>query len=184
MSNQASYLTKCIDAINVLRKDVAEGQIAFYHLDQLPSGTLPPSLADKCSSAVVAVSGNGTSSYVAVLPQRVDIEKNTGLKVYDSDPIIFASKAGEPATFPTGVFVHHSDYPGRTEPIAGFETSSYGQTIAALKTELITGQQPLSGAHPKYLAAISHGIAHFDQNLGQQFSAWSLKTETGERPDI
>lgn len=184
MSNQLSYLTKCVDAINVLRNDVAEGQIAFYQIEQLPSGTLPPSLADKCTSAVVGVSGNGTSSYIAVLPQRVDVEKKTGMKVYDSDPIIFATKVGEAETFPTGVFVHHSDYPGRTEPIAGYETHSYKQTVADLKASLITGSAPLSGSDPRYLAAISHGIAHFEQALGKDFSGWSPTATTEERPDI
>lgn len=184
MSNQLSYVTKCVEAINVLRKDVAEGQIAFYQIEQLPSGTLPPSLADKCTSAVVGVSGNGTSSYVAVLPQRVDVEKKSGMKVYDSDPIIFAAKAGEAESFPTGVFVHHSDYPGRTEPITGYETYTYKQTITDLKASLITGSAPLSGADPRYLAAISHGIAHFEKSLGKDFSGWAAKAETPERPDI
>ena len=184
MSNQLSYLTKCTDAVNLLRKDVAEGQIAFYKIEQLPSGTLPPSLADKCSSAVVAVSGNGTSSYIAILPQRVDVDKKSGTKVFDSDPIIFASKTGDSETYPTGAFVHHSSYPGRTNPIPGFETCSFEQTIATLKADLITGQQPLSGAHPQYLAAISHGISYFDQSLGQGFSEWSLKTKESERHDV
>ena len=184
MSNQPSYLTKCIDAINVLRKDVAEGQLAFYQIEQLPSGTLPPSLAEKCTSAVVGVSGNGTSSYVAILPQRVDVEKKTGMKVYDSDPIIFAARAGEPESFPTGAFVRHSDYAGRTDPITGYDSCSYGQTITTLKANLITGQQPLSGAQPKYLAAISHGIAHFEQDLGKQFEEWAARQKSSERPDI
>ena len=167
-----------------MRKEVAEGQIAFYQIDQLPSGTLPPSLAVKCTSAVVAVSGNNTSSYIAILPQRVDVDKESGAKVYDSDPIIFAAKAGAAETFPTGVFVHHSNYSGRTSPIAGFDSCSYEQTIATLKAALITGKQPLSGAQPSCLAAISHGIQEFDRHLKKSFSEWSSKVEITERPDL
>lgn len=184
MSNDLSYMTKCLEAVKLLRHDVAEGQIAFYQIEQLPPDTLPATLAAKCTSAVVAVSGDGTSSYLAILPQRVDVEKKTGMKVYDSDPIIFAARAGEAESFPTGAFVRHSDYTGRTDPITGYDSCSYGQTITTLKANLITGQQPLSGAQPKYLAAISHGIAHFEQDLGKQFEEWAAKQKSSERPDI
>jgi hypothetical protein len=182
MSNKLSYMTKCIESVEILRKDVAEGQLAFYQVDKLPPGLLPQSLADKCTSAVVAVSGNGTSSYVAIIPERLDVVNN--VKVHDNDPIIYAANPNAGQTFPTGAFVHHSNYPGRTEPVTGYETCSYKQTITAIKADLITGLQPLGAAEPKYIAAISHGIDQFKQHLGQAFEEWSAKKVVAERPDI
>lgn len=182
MSNQLSYMTKCIESVELLRKDVADGQLAFYQVDKLPPGLLPQSLADKCTSAVVAVSGNGTSSYVAIIPERLDVVNN--VKVHDNDPIIYAANTVAGETFPTGAFIHHSNYPGRTAPVSGYETCSYQQTINAIKADLITGLQPLSSSDPKYIAAISHGIYQFNQYLGNAFEEWSVKKATTERPDF
>ena len=184
MVNQPSYFTECAGAINALRQDVQNGEIAIYEIEQLPSGTLPPSLGAKCSSAAVAVSGSGSALYLAILPFRIDEEKRTATKVIDADPIIFAARIGAIDSYPTGVFIHHSDYTGRTTPISGYETCSYAQTVAALKGTLTTGIQTLSASNPVYLAAISHGIAHFDRLLGHPLNEWSSKAETTIRPGV
>ena len=183
MPNQPSYFSECEGAINALRQDVKNGEIAIYEIEQLPSGTLPASLAAKCSSAAVAVSGSGSAFYLAILPFRIDEDKKTATKVIDADPIIFAARSGAVDSYPTGVFIHHSDYSGRTTPISGYETCSCGQTVAFLKDTLITGIQPLGQSNPIYLEAIAHGIGHFDKLLGQSFEEWSAKTGTDVRPD-
>lgn len=184
MKNQPSYITGCIDAINQLRTDLSDGYFTVYEIEQLPSGILPESLTKKCCSAMVGLSGNGVSQYLAIIPQRVDEKKSTSAKVFDSDPIIFATISGANPTFPTGIFVHHSSYDGRTQPISGFDEYTCEQTVSVLRANLTTGVQPLSSTANNYVTAFAHGINQFTNRLGLEFSEWSSGVKPAPTEDI
>jgi hypothetical protein len=170
---KVEYLTGCDEAVQHLRADVEAGQFVIKSVQHVPAGIIPPGYLQKCSSVTVAVSGSGSNDYVVLIPERPDYANSGSGKVIDIDPIAFCLKRDDLDTYPTGVALFHQKYDGRTTEITGYDAYTLEETVSDLRSNLLTGAQPLSAASPTCINSITHAVTKLNNLLGPGISGWN-----------
>jgi hypothetical protein len=132
----------CENALEPLYREVGTNSFMFFQPDdnlfQSLSGFYPTSYLKKCTSIVVAVSGEANSStdWLVVCPFRVDEDKDDGRKSYDLDPFVITADRTVGELAPIGIVAYHQRFEGRTTPVDGFEEFTLCETVATLKQRL------------------------------------------------
>lgn len=172
MSKKIEYLTGCLSAAEHLRVDAESGKLLIYDIPSFPTGIIPAGYLDQCASVAVAVTCSANFDYLVAMPIRPDKQKSGSVKDIDIDPVIFCFKRDDLDCYPTGVALHHQNFPGRTTAIGGYEKFTVDQTVQDLRAKLITGYYPLSTSAEYYSSAISHSVAKLNALAGQNIATW------------
>lgn len=165
----------CETALQPLYREVGTNSFRFYQADdnlfQILSGFYPTSYRKKCTSIVVAVSGEANSStdWLVVCPFRVDEDKNDGRKSYDLDPFVITADRTVGELSHMGIVAYHQRFEGRTTPIDGFDGLTLCDTVATLKERLPPEPADISQVPLPVRSALDH-MASLMRAKGEAFT--------------
>ncbi len=152
-------------AFKQLADEVPNLQYQTYEVNSIPDDFPHRPSDSKVTHYAVAVSGEPTSNiqYMLVCPHRVDANTNSdGSKtlVYDIDPLIVILDSETKEFSPSGLVLFHQKFDGRTSQVdEAIEFEDYPQSVAKLKSQLVTGQVPLDNAPPEIQNAFNHAVS-------------------------
>lgn len=147
--------------------DVGPDAVRFYSIatfasDVTPS-VYPRSYLEKCTRAVVAVSGSAVEGkeWMVVCPYRVDRDRRNSQMMFDIDPLVMTLDADSHEPSPVAVIGYHQDFFGRTSPIAGCTFSDIRTTVSQLRVAVTTGLTPLDLSPAEVQGALGHMAGYF-----------------------
>jgi hypothetical protein len=147
--------------------DVGSNAVRFYDIPTFASDVTPSvypfSYLEKCTRAVVAVSGSAVEGqeWMVVCPYRVDRDRRNSQMVFDIDPLIMTLDGDSLDPSPVAVIGYHQNFVGRTSPISGCAFSDVRTTVSQLRVAVTIGRTPLDFSPAEVQGALGHMAGYF-----------------------
>jgi hypothetical protein len=171
MGDKIKIITGYQQAVTNLVNDVERDNFTIMNVEDFeskyPLMNYPNNYLEKCSSVVVAVSGNNQTSqdWMLIMPKRVDHSGQAGAKVIDRDPTMIVLDRNTSVPEVSGIVAYHQDYETRTTPLCGYSEFSKEQTVQQLRETITTGCSPLSAAPEDIKQSMYHMAKVFERKL-------------------
>lgn len=149
-------------AVELLANEVQAGICWICDVSSLPLDFPHRPPDSKVTHYTVAVSGDPSAGvdYMVVCPYRVDTSlQSDGAKllVYDIDPAIIVLDSESKPISSSGLALYHQNFSGRTSHIPNIISfSGYEQSVAHLRSQVVTGKVRIDKAPPETLSALHH----------------------------